>query len=63
MTQSKTAESLVSALVILLIALLLLLARATAGGCSSVPQPPHGTNAADARAYAPRAGLQRAIGR
>jgi hypothetical protein len=37
MTRSRPTESLVSALVILLIALVLLLARATAHGCSAVP--------------------------
>jgi hypothetical protein len=37
MTRSRPIESLVSALVILLIALVLLLARATAHGCSAVP--------------------------
>jgi predicted carbohydrate-binding protein with CBM5 and CBM33 domain len=37
MTRSKTTESLVSALVILLITLLLVLARATAHGRSAAP--------------------------
>jgi hypothetical protein len=37
MTRSRATESLVSALVILLIALVLLLTRATAHGCSAVP--------------------------